>query len=738
MGAGASTGEGSPTSEDVQRLSAHFLGHQRLFVIGGLTSAVGEELNGRLGEVKSVDPRTGRLAVKLLPGDPQSKWKLLRHQSLTPSPLQVTGDADVCCSICLEDASSEEDGPLVRACSCRGSSGATHLGCCLKAFAATASHAPGAFPTCPTCKSQYHPKVAVTLLLAHAADLQSKRESPATEVAASSSTATTTSAATSVASASAAATVAPLQFGALVRIHSLTTATRLNGMRGLAIERDARSLDRWLVQLEDGSVKAIREANLTRQSVHADGSVRDGADGTGGIEAAMVAAQARLAARQGLTGGGVGRGAIGGGGESLGEEAEAPPELTLRVLGMAYHAAGQSAMAVRSLRESVRLSEARYGKGHPAVALALSGLGVALLDGTAEEAREAVGCLERSLALREAAEEASALASARAMAAASSPFPAVASGGVSSTLHGGGGTSRVDKPEHVATLLALAKAYRLRGDPEASRALLLRCLAAHEVMATEAEDEHEHGEEEGQQSTSDGAAASSGGAEPAASASSSPSASKGSSWRGAESAGAVSTSILGGGGAGRREPRLSRGASEAVGTVLEELSLVEAALAKQAEEAAREEAEEAIEAAVERMTRGESRGAEGLPVPGVEAEVARCAGARAAAHHLMRAVEMREHASGSRHEGLVPLLRQLGERWAAAREPRRAAEALERALDLAEVSGGGGAASVGGDDALAALLSQLRAAYEAMGETAKAEQAKQRSLALWSKSRKSH
>ena len=70
MGAGASTGEGSPTSEDVQRLSAHFLGHQRLFVIGGLTSAVGEELNGRLGEVKSVDPRTGRLAVKLLPGDP--------------------------------------------------------------------------------------------------------------------------------------------------------------------------------------------------------------------------------------------------------------------------------------------------------------------------------------------------------------------------------------------------------------------------------------------------------------------------------------------------------------------------------------------------------------------------------------------------------------------------------------------------------------------------------------------
>ena len=92
----------------------------------------------------------------------------------------------------------------------------------------------------------------------------------------------------------------------------------------------------------------------------------------------------------------------------------------------AYHAAGQSAMAVRSLRESVRLSGSEVRQGAPTVATLRARRRSARRH---REAREAVGCLERSLALREAAEEASALASARAMAAASSPFPAVASGG---------------------------------------------------------------------------------------------------------------------------------------------------------------------------------------------------------------------------------------------------------------------------------------------------------------------
>jgi hypothetical protein len=64
-------------------------------------------------------------------------------------------------------------------------------------------------------------------------------------------------------------------------------------MRGLAIER-APGSDRWLVQLEDGSLKSVREAHIVRQSVHSDGSVRDGADGDGGIEAAIVAAQPQV------------------------------------------------------------------------------------------------------------------------------------------------------------------------------------------------------------------------------------------------------------------------------------------------------------------------------------------------------------------------------------------------------------------------------------------------------------
>ena len=294
MGSGASTASNgaTPTLEDLARLDAHFLGRQRLFEIHGLASAAGEELNGRLGEVMKVDHRTGRLAVRLLPGAPVEQWKLLRHTSLRPSSLQVLGDSDTCCSICLEDA-SEADGVLVRACACRGSSGATHLSCCLRAFAAARRTAPTTFPTCPTCKEPYHPKVAVTLLLA----LMGSSQRPGTSAAQSASGTAPTpsslpSSSTSRSSAADAAAAAPLEFGALVRIAGLATATRLNGMRGLAIER-APGSDRWLVQLEDGSLKSVREAHLVRQSVHSDGSVRDGADGDGGIEAAMVAAQAR-------------------------------------------------------------------------------------------------------------------------------------------------------------------------------------------------------------------------------------------------------------------------------------------------------------------------------------------------------------------------------------------------------------------------------------------------------------
>ena len=83
---------------------------------------------------------------------------------------------------------------------------------------------------------------------------------------------------------------------------------RLNGMRGLA---SSVMRARWTDGSSSWKMDPSRRFEANDETERARGWERPRrTDGTGGIEAAMVAAQARLAARQGLTGGGVGRGAI--------------------------------------------------------------------------------------------------------------------------------------------------------------------------------------------------------------------------------------------------------------------------------------------------------------------------------------------------------------------------------------------------------------------------------------------
>lgn len=701
MGSGASTASNgaTPTLEDLARLDAHFLGRQRLFEIHGLASAAGEELNGRLGEVMKVDHRTGRLAVRLLPGAPVEQWKLLRHTSLRPSSLQVLGDSDTCCSICLEDA-SEADGVLVRACACRGSSGATHLSCCLRAFAAARRTAPTTFPTCPTCKEPYHPKVAVTLLLA----LMGSSQRPGTSAAQSASGTAPTpsslpSSSTSRSSAADAAAAAPLEFGALVRIAGLATATRLNGMRGLAIERAGS--DRWLVQLEDGSLKSVREAHLVRQSVHSDGSVRDGADGDGGIEAAMVAAQARaLGTARGL------------GSRALSRALSIAPEhLAARLLGLAYHAAGQQALAVRHLRECVRVAEETYGPEQPAVAVALASLGMVLLDSDAQDnapVSEAIRCLERSLALEEASEASSNASSS-----------AVSSASVDDAIDEAPRQQMPTRvPHHVSTRLALAKAYRLRGDPAAGRDLLDRCLKVlgEDVDATASTCTYRP------PSTASTSASSSSSSTTCAVSphSSSPAPPEPNTTPNIT----PSTTPV-------PKPRdassLPRPVADMLTVVLEEYAHAELALAAEAASAARDQTDTALEELLVQMAHGESDGADELLIPELEMERAQREGARHAAAHLSRCLEHRERVCGLRHEILIPLLRRLAAHWLHARELPRAAAALERAVDISlHVQGAAGGASADGDSVLACLLSQLRDVYVGQGETAKAGDTQQR------------
>ena len=694
MGAGASSSsrDGPPTADELETLSKVFLGPQRLFVINGLTSATGEQLNGRLGEVMHVDKGTGRLAVRMLPGDSQANWKLLRHPSLSPSPLQVLEGGDICCSICLEDATSLEDGVLVRACSCRGSSGATHIGCCLKAYAAARkSKAHSHFPACPTCKSQYHPKVAVTLLLAHAAAQQAHTSTASGSSGGGGGDGSGSDGGSASVINPSTAPAAPLEFGALVRIHSLSTAVHLNGRRGLVIERDARSSEgRWLVQLDGGVLLAIREANLVRQSVHSDGVVRDGADGTGGVEAALVAAQARQAEEE--------EGAAG----LLGVAGVAN---AARLLGMAYHAAGQPAMALRSLRESVSTSESAYGPGHPSVALALASLGTALLDQRSSGGtREAIECLERALQIHETA---------------------AAATRASSNPDGGGSGEASYETIPVPTLLALARAYRLRGDAPAGHALLLRCLAASEARAASSSSGAGFvGVDGGTASAGSTAAAISSGS--AAAAATAVAATTVAAAATATSSSAAATASPPRSHPGKGGAPIPREAAEALAVVLEELATSEASLANDAARAAVDECCSELEDLMRRMAAGESSGAEGLPIPEVAADAKRRAGAHGAARHLERALELRERTYGPRHEALVGLLHRLGEMWIVAGEPRNAAGALERAVDLALSVGAGGA----GPAAVAGLLSQLRVAYQELGETAKAEQAEQRATAL--------
>jgi tetratricopeptide (TPR) repeat protein len=468
-------------------------------------------------------------------------------------------------------------------------------------------------------------------------------------------------------------------------------------MRGLAIER-APGSDRWLVQLEDGSLKSVREAHLVRQSVHSDGSVRDGADGDGGIEAAMVAAQARALG----TARGLGSRAL-----SRALSRIAPEHLAARLLGLAYHAAGQQALAVRNLRECVRVAEETYGPEQPAVAVALASLGMVLLDSEAQDnapVSEAIRCLERSLALEEASEASS-----------NASTSAVSSASVDDAIDEAARQQMPTRvPHHVSTRLALAKAYRLRGDPAAGRDLLDRCLKVlgEDVDATASTCTYRP------PSTASTSAPSSSTTCAVSPHSSSPA---------PPEPNTTPNTTLNPEPKPRDASSLPRPVADMLTVVLEEYAHAELALAAEAASAARDQADTALEELLAQMAHGESDGADHLLIPELEMERAQREGARHAAAHLSRCLEHRERVCGLRHEMLIPLLRRLGAQWQHARELPRAAAALERAVDISlHVQGAAGGASADGDSVLACLLSQLRDVYVGQGETAKAGDTQQR------------
>jgi hypothetical protein len=63
-------------------LDSDFAGEIGWCTIHGLTSAVGQALNGRVGEMKGYDPAKERYMVCLQQGDPPEVWKLVRPANL--------------------------------------------------------------------------------------------------------------------------------------------------------------------------------------------------------------------------------------------------------------------------------------------------------------------------------------------------------------------------------------------------------------------------------------------------------------------------------------------------------------------------------------------------------------------------------------------------------------------------------------------------------------------------------
>ena len=65
-----------------------------LVIIQGLKSEAGQQLEGRLGEVRDVDAVTGRLCLRLNPADPPAKWKKIKLENARPLPMaEVPPDA---------------------------------------------------------------------------------------------------------------------------------------------------------------------------------------------------------------------------------------------------------------------------------------------------------------------------------------------------------------------------------------------------------------------------------------------------------------------------------------------------------------------------------------------------------------------------------------------------------------------------------------------------------------------
>ena len=254
-----------------------------------------------------------------------------------------------------------------------------------------------------------------------------------------------------------------------------------------------------------------------------------------------------------------------------------------RTLGVAFRMAGQNLMAVQCLQRLLAAAEDAHGPQHPTVAQALTTLATVLLE---TDVPQAVRVLERSLAIREA-------------------------------------TAGPDSPELCATLLALAKAYKAKGDAPGGHALLIRSLKLVEDRL----------------------------------------------------AGRSSQVQLN-----------PRDAAEQLLGHLDALAQSEMALAKAAAAAALEAEHANLEAALAQMAQGERHGAEGLRIPEVVAQEATRTGGRAAASHLVRGIETWERAFGPRHEQLVPLLNKLAEACIAAGDPKKAIASLERAADLAKAA----------------------------------------------------
>lgn len=222
MGSAASTQAAQPpTAEQLAHLRAAWPPGS-LCIIGGLQSGVGQQLNGRLAEVRELDEKSGRLCLRLNPEHDQGQWKKIRHVNVHQATLVLPSSDDGVpeCRFCMDT----RDEALVSPCQCRGSAGAVHLGCIQQAYKSLQRFD---YPTCPSCKERYESSVAAMLL-------EGARES----------------------------LDKIFEIGMPVQLVGLTGNPVLNGQEGLLKSYDINT-GRWQVIMRDSiDIKAVRPENL--------------------------------------------------------------------------------------------------------------------------------------------------------------------------------------------------------------------------------------------------------------------------------------------------------------------------------------------------------------------------------------------------------------------------------------------------------------------------------------------